>query len=65
MAKGKRSSKTSYTSKGERRNVAKKYTKLARREYLQSPERIVNQTLAYRAGKNVSKSFKEAFTRNK
>lgn len=65
MAKGKRSKGTSYTSKGERRNVAKKYTKLARREYLQSPDRIYNQTMAYIAGKNVAKSFKEAFTRNK
>lgn len=65
MAKGKRSKATSYTSKGERRNVAKKWTKLARREYMKSGDRIYNQTMAYINGKRVAKSFVEAFGRTK
>lgn len=51
MAKGKRSSGTTYTSKGERRNVSKNTTKQVRR-HLSGAERAVNQISAHRKGKN-------------
>lgn len=65
MAKGKRSKGNSYTSKGERRNVSKATTKMGRREYMASPDRIYNQTMAYISGKRVAKSFVEAFGKTK
>lgn len=40
-------------SLGERNNVSRKITNAARREYLGSPERIMNQLSAFRAGKRV------------
>lgn len=53
MAKGKKSSGTSYTSKGERSNVSRSTRAAMRREYIASGERIVNQMKAHRAGKRV------------
>ena len=50
---GKKSSSTTYTSKGERRNVSKAVRKLNRRDYIQSLDRTLNQTRAWRAGKRV------------
>ena len=51
MAKGKRSSGNSYTSKGERRNVAKSTTKLVRRT---KPvlETVYDKHLAKMKGRN-------------
>ena len=43
MAKGKRGSGNNYTSKGERRNVARKTRNAMRREYMESSlQRIIN-----------------------
>lgn len=53
MAKGKRSSGKHYTSKGERNSVSKKLTNAARRDYMQSSERIYNQYKAHLKLKNV------------
>jgi hypothetical protein len=53
MAKGKRSSGNHYTSKGERRNVAKSTTKLGKRDYANSMERLQNQYEAHSKGKRV------------
>ena len=50
---GKKSSRTSTTSNGERRNVAKSTCKAMRREYMSnSLLRLNNQTKAWLAGKN-------------
>ena len=53
MARGKRSSGKHYTSKGERNCVARKVTNAARRDYMQSSERIYNQYKAHLKLKNV------------
>lgn len=51
---GKRKSKSdSYTSKGERRSVAKQTTNAVRREYMASADRMLNQQKAELAGKRV------------
>jgi hypothetical protein len=50
---GKKSSSTTYTSKGERRNISKAVRKLNRRDYMQSLDRATNQSNAWRAGKRV------------
>lgn len=47
MAKGKRSSGKHYTSKGERRNVARKWVKEARREWMSGPDRMYAQLSAF------------------
>ena len=52
MAKGKRGSGNNYTSKGERRNVARKTRNAMRREYMESSlQRIINQAQAHNRGK--------------
>tara|TARA_S200000501_G_scaffold366258_1_gene400786 strand:- start:186 stop:455 length:270 start_codon:yes stop_codon:yes gene_type:complete len=51
---GKKRSRATQTSKGERRNVAKATRKAARREYLSSGvARVSNQMSAFLKGKNV------------
>jgi hypothetical protein len=52
---GKKKSRATETSKGERRNVSKSVTKVLRREYIEFNyvDRINNQTEAFRRGKNV------------
>ena len=50
---GKKSSGTKYTSKGERRCVARNVVKATRRDYMQSSDRGVNQLSAFMRGKNV------------
>ena len=51
---GKKKSRASQTSKGERRNVAKSTRKAARREYLaDGVARVNNQMAAFLKGKNV------------
>jgi len=51
---GKKKSRASQTSKGERRNVAKSIRKAARREYLSSGvARVSNQMEAFLKGKHV------------
>ena len=50
---GKKKSGTTYTSKGQRPNVSKATRKLQRRAYMESLDRSVNQTKAWRAGKRV------------
>lgn len=47
MAKGKRSSGKNYTSKGERRNVARRWTKEARKEWMSSGGRMDAQINAF------------------
>ena len=42
---------TGNTSAGLHSNVSKKVTKAMRRDYLQSPDRIMNQLRAHREGK--------------
>ncbi len=56
MARGKRSSGKNYTSKGERRNVAKAVVKANRRDYISNRgiERLANQLKAWKRGKRVS-----------
>ena len=49
---GRKKSRDSYTSKGERRNVSKKWTKMLRLERKES-DRGFNQFDAYIKGKNV------------
>ena len=49
---GRKKSRDSYTSKGERRNVSKKWTKMLRLERKES-DRGFNQFDAYLKGKNV------------
>tara|TARA_Y100000748_G_C15195602_1_gene371299 strand:- start:87 stop:329 length:243 start_codon:yes stop_codon:yes gene_type:complete len=46
-------SKESYTSKGERRNVSKKWTKKLRKEYINSFDRLMNQYEAHKKFKKV------------
>ena len=53
MAKGKKSSGKNYVSKGERNSVAKSIRKAVRREYLDTGPRLINQVIAWRAGKHV------------
>ena len=53
MAKGKRASGKHYTSKGERKVVNQKVSNAIRSDYLQSPERFVNQMRALHQGKDV------------
>ena len=55
MGRGK--SRDSYTSKGERRNVSKKWTKMLRLERKES-DRGFNQFDAYLKGKNVVLTIK-------
>ena len=50
---GKKSSGTKYTSKGERRCVARNVVKATRRDYMQSSDRVANQLSAFMRGKNV------------
>ncbi len=52
---GKKKQRTKQVSKGERRNVAKKTTNAARRDYIASDgmERLINQLNAFKANKNV------------
>jgi len=50
---GKKQSRATQTSKGERRSVARATTKALRREYIQSTDRINNQLAAFMKGKNV------------
>ena len=50
---GKQKSRSTQTSKGERRCVAKETTKAIRREYMKSSERMTNQLAAFMRGKNV------------
>ena len=52
---GKKKQRTKQVSKGERRNVAKKTTNAARRDYIASDgmERLINQLDAYKKNKNV------------
>ena len=42
-----------FISKGERPNVSRKVQNACRRDYLASDLRLRNQTIAWRAGKNV------------
>jgi len=53
MGKGKRASGKHYTSKGERKVVNQKVSNSIRSDYLQSPERFVNQMRALHRGKDV------------
>ena len=51
---GKKKSRATETSKGERRNVSKSVTKVLRREYISSRSaRVNNQITAFLKGKNV------------
>jgi hypothetical protein len=50
---GKKRSRDSQTSKGERVSVNKKLRNTARSEYLASRDRVYNQAIAYKRGKNV------------
>jgi|TARA_B110000483_G_C18173538_1_gene534147 hypothetical protein len=50
---GKKSSGTSQTSKGERRSLARDVVKAARRDYMKSGMRGINQLAAFMRGKNV------------
>ena len=50
---GKKSSRTSQTSKGERRSLARDVVKATRRDYMKSGERGINQLAAFMRGKNV------------
>ena len=50
---GKKSSGTKYTSKGERRCVARNVVKATRRDYMQSSDRVANQLSAFMRGRNV------------
>lgn len=53
MAKGKRSKGKHYTSMGVHSNVSSSIKRAARRDYLQSGDRLMNQLKAFRAGKRV------------
>ena len=54
MARGKRKSGDTYTSKGERPNVSRSITKATRRVYIATPmARINNQIKAWLQSKNV------------
>ena len=50
---GKKKSRSTQTSKGERRCVARDIVKATRRDYMQSSERTTNQLAAFLRGKNV------------
>ena len=50
---GKKRSRTSQTSKGERSSVNKKLCNSLRREYVGTMQQLLNQQSAWRAGKNV------------
>jgi hypothetical protein len=51
---GKKKSRATETSKGERRNVSKSVTKALRREYMSGRSaRVNNQIIAFLKGKNV------------
>ena len=52
---GKKKSRATETSKGERRSVSKSVTKAVRRDYIEFKhiERMSNQIEAFRKGKNV------------
>jgi len=55
MARGKKSSGKTYTSKGERKNVSRWLKKACRRDYIEnrSLERAINQRNAFLKGKRV------------
>ena len=53
MAKGKRSSGNTYTSKGQRTNTNKSVLKARRIEYKNTMNRLNNQVSAWRRGKRV------------
>jgi len=50
---GKKKSRSTQTSKGERRSLARDIVKATRRDYMQSSERGQNQLSAFLRGKNV------------
>ena len=50
---GKKKQRSTQTSKGERRCVARATTKALRRDYMQSSDRVNNQLAAFLRGKNV------------
>ena len=50
---GKKKSRSTQTSKGERRSLARDIVKATRRDYMQSSERNQNQLSAFLKGKNV------------
>ena len=50
---GKKKSRATQTSKGERRSVARNIVKATRRDYMQSSQRSINQLDAFLRGKNV------------
>lgn len=50
---GKKKSRSTQTSKGERRSLARNIVKATRRDYMQSSERGQNQLSAFLRGKNV------------
>tara|TARA_B100001059_G_C17798823_1_gene564833 strand:+ start:1305 stop:1553 length:249 start_codon:yes stop_codon:yes gene_type:complete len=50
---GKKKSRTSQTSKGERRSLARDVVKATRRDYMKSGKRGINQLAAFMRGKNV------------
>ena len=50
---GKKKSRSTQTSKGERRSLARNIVKATRRDYMQSSERNQNQLSAFLKGKNV------------
>ncbi len=50
---GKKKSRSTQTSKGERRSLARNIVKATRRDYMQSSERNQNQLSAFLRGKNV------------
>ena len=50
---GKKKSRAQYTSNGSGRNVSKSIRNVARREYLTSVDRIINQQQAFAENKNV------------
>lgn len=53
MAKGKSSKSSGKTSAGVHSNVSRKLTNAIRSEYLNSPERLINQLRAHKQGKRV------------
>ena len=50
---GKKKQRSTQTSKGERRCVARATTKALRKDYMQSSDRVNNQLAAFLKGKNV------------
>ena len=53
MAKGKGGKSKGYISAGINSNVSKATKNAMRREYMASPDRVLNQRAAFDAGKNV------------